>query len=94
MCNGSLSTRIAGNLNISITGIDGEQLLPALHNLAVSSMTACATSSTHPSYVLRALGVDDSLAKSSLRLSIGRFTTAADLENAFEILRKAIVALR
>ncbi|MCX7091549.1 MAG: aminotransferase class V-fold PLP-dependent enzyme [Legionellales bacterium] len=94
VCNGSLSTRIAGNLNISITGIDGEQLLPALHNLAVSSMTACATSSTHPSYVLRALGVDDSLAKSSLRLSIGRFTTAADLENAFEILRKAIVALR
>lgn len=92
--NGSLRARIAGNLNITITGIDGEQLLPALHHLAVSSMTACATDSTHPSYVLRALGVDDSLAKSALRLSIGRFTTAADLEKAFEILRETIVVLR
>jgi len=94
VCNGSLSTRVAGNLNISIAGIDGEQLLPALHHLGVSSMTACATNSTHPSYVLRALGVDDNLAKSALRLSIGRFTTAADLEKAFEILRETIVVLR
>lgn len=93
-CNGSLQERIAGNLNISIAGIDGEQLLPALHRLAVSSMTACAANSTHPSYVLRALGLDDNLAKSTIRLSIGRFTTPEELETAFDILRDAITELR
>ncbi len=94
VCNGSLTERIAGNLNISIHGIDGSQLLPALHGLAVSSMTACAASSTQPSYVLRALGIDSDLAKNAIRLSIGRFTTAADLDMAFQILSETIYRLR
>lgn len=93
-CNGSMEARIAGNLNISIAGIDGKQLLPSLHKLALSSMTACATQSIHPSYVLRALGVDDSLAKSSLRISIGRFTTIEDIEVTIDILSKTIRDLR
>lgn len=94
VCNGSLTERIAGNLNISIDGIDGAQLLPALHGLAVSSMTACAASSTQPSYVLRALGIDSDLAKTAIRLSIGRFTTAAELDTAFQILSETIHRLR
>lgn len=92
--NGSLQARIAGNLNISITGIDGSKLLPGLHGLTVSSMTACATSSHHPSYVLRALGVDNESAISALRLSIGRFTTAEELDLAFEILHNTVMNLR
>lgn len=92
--NGTLQARIAGNLNISIAGIDGTQLLPGLHSLAVSSMTACATSSHHPSYVLRALGVDHDLAISALRLSLGRFTTAKEMDLAFEILHNTVTSLR
>lgn len=93
-CNGSLQARIAGNLNISIAGIKGEKLLPALHRLSVSSMTACSAQSIHPSYVLRALGVDDSLAKSSLRISIGRFTNREEIETTAIILRDIIGNLR
>lgn len=93
-CNGSMEARIAGNLNISVAGIDGEQLLPSLHKLALSAMTACAAQSIHPSYVLRALGVDDSLAKSSLRISIGRFTTMEDIEATIDILSETIMGLR
>ena len=93
-CNGSMSERIAGNLNISIAGIDGAQLLPSLHKLALSSKTACAAASTDSSYVLKALGVDNDLAKSSLRISIGRFTTATQIANTFQILKNAITQLR
>lgn len=93
-CNGSLDDRIAGNLNISIAGTDGEQLLLALHQLMLSSTTACAAQSTHPSYVLRALGIDDHLAKSSLRISIGRFTTLEDMKKTVDILTRAINDLR
>lgn len=93
-CNGTLEARIAGNLNISIAGIDGAALLPALHGLDVSSMTACAANSHQPSYVLRALGVNEELAKSALRLSIGRFTTPQDVAVTIEILRSAIETLR
>lgn len=93
-CNGSMETRIAGNLNFSIAGIDGEQLLPALHRLTVSSMTACAAQSIHPSYVLRALGVEDSLAKSSLRISIGRFTSLEDIKATIHILQEVISNLQ
>jgi len=93
-CNGCLSQRIAGNLNFSIQSIDGEQLLPALHKIAVSSVTACASNSTQPSYVLKALGVTNDLCNASLRLSIGRFTTADDLDKSFEVLHDAICLLR
>ncbi|PJD91472.1 MAG: IscS subfamily cysteine desulfurase [Legionella sp.] len=92
--NGDQIHRIAGNLNFSIQGIDGERLLPALHELAVSSMTACASHSHQPSYVLRELGVDRDRALSSIRLSIGRFTTKAELDTAFYILRDTILFLR
>ena len=94
LCNGSLDKRIAGNLNISITGIDGEKLLPALHQLAVSSTTACSAHSNQPSYVLRALGIEDGLAKSSLRISIGRFTSKTDIDHCVQILGEAINHLR
>ncbi len=94
VCNGCMDTRVAGNLNISITGIDGAELLPAVYPLALSSMTACAANSHQPSYVLRALGVDNDLAKSTLRISIGRFTTREQIDSAFVIIRDAIIALR
>ena len=84
--NGSLTQRIAGNLNFSLRGIDGASLLPALHELAVSTMSACASASLQPSYVLRALGLDDDLAHSSIRLSLGRYTTEEEVHRAIEII--------
>ena len=92
--NGCLAQRVAGNLNISIGGIDGEQLLPALHPLAVSSSSACMAQSTQPSYVLRALGIQADLAKSSIRISLGRFTTQNDINKAAEQLDVVISRLR
>lgn len=94
ICNGSLTQRVAGNLNISIAGIDGTQLLPALHQLAVSSKTACTSGTTHSSYVLNALGVNKDLAKSSVRISIGRYTTQEDIDSACVVLRNTIKDLR
>lgn len=92
--NGSQTHRIAGNLNFSITGIDGADLLPALHRLAVSTMSACASSSTLPSYVLRALGLSADLAKSSIRLSLGRFTTQQEVDEAIQIIHDQVLFLR
>ena len=94
LCNGCMHQRIAGNLNISFAGIDGTVLLPALHQLALSSMTACAANRHQTSYVLRALGVDSDLAKSALRISIGRFTTREQIDVAAGIIRDAILRLR
>lgn len=88
--NGCLDQRIAGNLNISIQGMDGEQLHSALHPLAVSSSSACLAHSHQPSYVLSALGVGPELAKSSIRISLGRYTSQNDIERAVEILRRVI----
>ena len=84
--NGSVEHRIAGNLNVSFNGIDGSALIPALSELALSSASACASASLQPSYVLRALGLSSELALSSVRLSIGRFTTALDVEKAIAII--------
>ena len=92
--NGCIKNRIAGNLNISFNGIDGASLLPRLHDIAVSSSSACSSSSLHPSYVLRALGLDADLAKSSIRISIGRFTTEHDIEKTISILIKQIKDLQ
>ena len=91
--NGSALQRIAGNLNFSFSGIDGEALLPALSELAVSTSSACSSASLHPSYVLRALGVSNELAKSAIRLSIGRFTTAEQIEKAITIICREIPLL-
>jgi len=92
--NGSLERRVAGNLNISFNFVEGESLMMAMKNLAVSSGSACTSASLEPSYVLRALGRSDELAHSSLRLSMGRFTTEADIDLAIEQVRAAVEKLR
>lgn len=91
--NGSSNHRVAGNLNFSVKGIDGTALLPALHELAVSSMSACASASLQPSYVLRAIGLDTHLAHSSIRLSLGRFTTDVEIQQTMAIICKQIANL-
>ena len=94
VANGSRSARIAGNLNVSFVGVDGEALIPALHELAVSTSSACATASREPSYVLRALGISPALAKSSIRLSVGRFTTTEQVNAAIDIICREIPKLQ
>lgn len=80
--NGDMQQRIAGNLNVSFEGVDGEALIMGLTGVAVSSGSACTSASLQPSYVLRALGVSDALAHSSIRFSVGRFTTADEIDLA------------
>ena len=83
-----------GCLNYSFAYVEGESLLMALKNIAVSSGSACTSASLEPSYVLRALGVDDELAHSSLRFGIGRFTTEAEVDFVLELLQKHVKRLR
>lgn len=86
--NGHPTERLPGNLNLSFAWVDGEALLMALKNMAVSSGSACTSASVEPSYVLRALGVKDELARGSLRFGLGRFTTDEEIEfAAAEVLR-------
>ena len=92
--NGDLDQRIAGNLNISFAFVEGESLLMALKDLAVSSGSACTSASLEPSYVLRALGLDDELAHSSIRFSFGRFSTEAEVDHAIEQVCNAVNKLR
>lgn len=92
--NGSLTQRVAGNLNISFAYVEGESLIMALKDLAVSSGSACTSASLEPSYVLRALGLDDEQAHSSIRFSIGRFTTEEEIDFAIEKIRDAVEKLR
>lgn len=92
--NGDLDHRIAGNMNISFNFVEGESLLMALKDLAISSGSACTSASLEPSYVLRALGRDDELAHSSLRFSIGRFTTEEEIDYTIEQVRKNVGKLR
>ncbi len=91
--NGSVGKRVAGNLNFSVKQIDGSGLLPALNQLAVSSMSACASASRNPSHVLRALGLDTALANSSIRLSIGRFTKEEEIQNIIQIICTGVLSL-
>ena len=88
--NGHAERRIAGNLNVSFAGIDGAMLLPALHALAVSTTSACLSARTQPSYVLHALGLSPELAQGSIRLSLGRFTTNEEVEQAILIIQTVI----
>lgn len=88
--NGDEHQRVAGNLNISFDGIQGDSLLLALHELALSSTSACSSASIQPSYVLRALGLSSELAYSSLRLSIGRFTQEEQVDQAIAIILNQI----
>ena len=92
--NGDLENRVAGNLNISFNFVEGESLMMALRDLAVSSGSACTSASLEPSYVLRAIGLSDELAHSSLRISIGRFTTEEEIDYAIEKIREAVLKLR
>ncbi len=92
--NGSLEYRVAGNLNVSFNFIEGESLMMALKNLAISSGSACTSASLEPSYVLRALGMNDELAHSSIRFSVGRYTTEADIDQTIESVKNAVTKLR
>jgi len=92
--NGDLDYRVAGNLNISFNFVEGESLMMALRNLAISSGSACTSASLEPSYVLRALGLNDELAHSSLRITIGRFTTEEEVDYAIEKIHEAVAKLR
>ena len=92
--NGHPTRRAPGILNVTFDGVEGESLLYALPGLAVASGSACATTSAEPSYVLRSLGRSDRLAQSSLRLSLGRFTTAGDVEQAVGAIAAAVDRLR
>ncbi len=92
--NGDPDHRVAGNLNVSFNYVEGESLIMALKDMAVSSGSACTSSSLEPSYVLRALGRNDELAHSSIRFTIGRFTTAEEVDYIIDIVRQKVDKLR
>lgn len=92
--NGDMESRIAGNLNVSFAYVEGESLIMALKDMAVSSGSACTSASLEPSYVLRALGLSDELAHSSIRFTTGRFTTEAEIDYVIGVIRNAIDKLR
>ena len=92
--NGDLDNRIPGNLNVSFNYVEGESLIMAIKDIAVSSGSACTSASLEPSYVLRALGRDDELAHSSIRITIGKYTTEEEVDYAAELLEKSVAKLR
>ncbi|MBI5659229.1 MAG: IscS subfamily cysteine desulfurase [Nitrosomonadales bacterium] len=92
--NGDLERRVPHNLNVSFSFVEGESLMMAIKEIAVSSGSACTSASLEPSYVLRALGRSDELAHSSIRFTIGRFTTAEEIDYAVELLKNKIGKLR
>ena len=92
--NGDLEQRVPHNLNISFAYIEGESMLMAIKDLAVSSGSACTSASLEPSYVLRALGREDELAHSSIRFTLGRFTTEEEIDYAIRLLHEKIGKLR
>lgn len=92
--NGDLEHRIPHNLNVSFNFVEGESLIMGLKGIAVSSGSACTSASLEPSYVLRALGRHDELAHSSLRMTIGRFTTEEEIDYAVEAIRNNVIKLR
>ena len=92
--NGDLERRVPHNVNASFNFVEGESLIMAMKELAVSSGSACTSASLEPSYVLRALGRNDELAHSSIRFTLGRFTTEQDIDFAVKLLRERIGKLR
>jgi len=92
--NGDKENRYPGNLNFSFAGIEGESMIMAIKNLAVSSGSACTSASLEPSYVLHSLGVEDELAHTSIRFGIGRFTTEEEIDYAINLLQEKINKLR
>jgi cysteine desulfurase len=87
--NGDLDQRIPGNLNISFAHVEGESLMMGIKNLSVSSGSACTSASLEPSYVLRALGVEEEMAHTSLRIGLGRFTTEHEVDTAVELVARS-----
>jgi cysteine desulfurase len=92
--NGSLEHRVPHNLNVSFNYIEGESMIMSLKDIAVSSGSACTSASLEPSYVLRALGRNDELAHSSIRFTIGRFTTEEEVDRAIELIKSKVGKLR
>ena len=92
--NGDMEQRIGNNLNISFNYVEGESLMMAINGIAVSSGSACTSSSLEPSYVLRAIGLSDELSASSIRFSVGRFTTEEDVDAAITLVRQKVEKLR
>ena len=92
--NGDIEQRVPGNLNISFNYVEGESLMMAISDVAVSSGSACTSASLEPSYVLRALGRSDELAHSSIRFSIGRYTTEKDVDDVIKLVREKVEKLR
>ena len=92
--NGDIEQRVPGNLNISFNYVEGESLMMAISDVAVSSGSACTSASLEPSYVLRALGRSDELAHSSIRFSIGRYTTEKDVDDVIRLVREKVEKLR
>jgi cysteine desulfurase len=92
--NGSMEHRVPQNLNMSFNFVEGESLIMGIKGLAVSSGSACTSASLEPSYVLRALGRSDELAHSSLRMTIGRFTTEEEIDYAISVIRHNVAKLR
>ena len=92
--NGDMERRVPHNLNVSFNFVEGESLIMAIKDIAVSSGSACTSASLEPSYVLRALGRSDELAHSSIRFTIGRFTTEADVDYTIDLLKRKVGKLR
>jgi cysteine desulfurase len=92
--NGDMEHRVPHNLNVSFNYVEGESLIMAIKDIAVSSGSACTSASLEPSYVLRALGRSDELAHSSIRFTIGRFSTEADIDFAVDLLKSKVHKLR
>jgi cysteine desulfurase len=92
--NGDMEHRVPHNLNVSFNFVEGESLIMAVKDIAVSSGSACTSASLEPSYVLRALGRSDELAHSSIRFTIGRFTTEEDIDFAIKLLKEKVGKLR
>ncbi len=92
--NGDLESRVPHNLNMSFNYVEGESLIMAIKDIAVSSGSACTSASLEPSYVLRALGRSDELAHSSIRFSVGRFTTVEEIDFAVDLIKRKVAKLR
>ena len=92
--NGSLDVRAPGNLNLSFAGVNSETLMMELRDLAISTGAACSSASLEPSYVLEALDVEDALARASIRIGLGRFTTGAEIDYAIEAFAEKVEKLR
>ncbi|MBF0157849.1 MAG: aminotransferase class V-fold PLP-dependent enzyme, partial [Magnetococcales bacterium] len=92
--NGDLTRRVAGNLNLSFGYVEGESLMMAIKDVAVSSGSACTSASLEPSYVLKSMGVAEDMAHTSIRFGLGRSTTAEEIEFVIETVVRAVERLR